>query len=125
MIKNLQDTENQNKMTLAPTVIQNALQCISYQEKRQVSKVVTKVVFKDKHIMDAKQFNRNMLRQIFLRSQEIMYALQGDNSCNISYLNGKVIGLLFYTPSSRTRCSFESAIKKPGGNTILLTPRYK
>lgn len=120
---NLMKTENPNKMTLAPTVIQNALQCISYQEKRQVSRVETKVVFKDKHIMDAKQFNRNMLRQIFLRSQEIMYGLQGDNSNYISsLLNDKVIGLLFYTPSSRTRCSFESAIKKLGGNTILLTP---
>ena len=121
--KNLQNTEKNNKMSLAPTVIQNALQCISYQEKRQVTKVVTKVVFKDKHIMDAKQFNRNMLRQIFLRSQEIMYSQQGGNSNNISsLLNGKVIGLLFYTPSSRTRCSFESAIKKLGGDTILLTP---
>ena len=120
---NLMNTEKPNKMTLAPTVIQNALQCISYQEKRQVSRVETKVVFKDKHIMDAKQFNRNMLRQIFLRSQEIMYALQGDNTgIPVLPLSGKVIGLLFYTPSSRTRCSFESAIKKLGGNTILLTP---
>ena len=111
------------KMSLTPTIIQNSLQCISYQEKRKISKVVTKILFKDKHIMDAKQFNRNMLRQIFLRSQEIMYSQQNKNLMgHIRPLSGKVIGLLFYTPSSRTRCSFESAIKRLGGNTILLTP---
>ena len=35
-------------------------------------------------------------------------------------LKGKIIGLLFSTPSTRTRCSFESAVKNLGGDTILV-----
>jgi aspartate carbamoyltransferase catalytic subunit len=39
-------------------------------------------------------------------------------------LKGKMIGLLFYEPSTRTRCSFEVAIKKLGGETILVNELY-
>ena len=39
-------------------------------------------------------------------------------------LKGKVIGLLFYEPSTRTRCSFEVAIKKLGGEIILVNVIY-
>jgi aspartate carbamoyltransferase len=39
-------------------------------------------------------------------------------------LDGKIIGLLFFEPSTRTRCSFEVAIKKLGGETILVNELY-
>jgi len=39
-------------------------------------------------------------------------------------LQGKIIGLLFYEPSTRTRVSFEVAIKKLGGQTILVNELF-
>lgn len=51
-----------------------------------------------------------------------------ENQYNINkidkILEGKIIGLLFYEPSTRTRCSFEVAIKKLGGETILVNELY-
>ena len=45
------------------------------------------------------------------------------NNINES-LKGKVIGLLFYEPSTRTRVSFEVAIKKLCGEVILVNDTY-
>jgi aspartate carbamoyltransferase len=39
-------------------------------------------------------------------------------------LNGKIIGLLFYEPSTRTRVSFEVAVKKMGGDTVLVNELF-
>ena len=36
-------------------------------------------------------------------------------------LKNKIFGLLFYTPSTRTRCSFECAIKKMGGEVLNIS----
>lgn len=51
-----------------------------------------------------------------------------ENQYNINkidkILEGKIVGLLFYEPSTRTRCSFEAAIKKLGGETILVNELY-
>jgi aspartate carbamoyltransferase catalytic subunit len=40
-----------------------------------------------------------------------------------SGLNGKVLATLFFEPSTRTRLSFESAMKRLGGNVIGITER--
>jgi carbamoyl-phosphate synthase/aspartate carbamoyltransferase len=99
-------------------VIANNRECISYQPEYHPSPTCTEIVFTDKHILSAEQFNRNLLRQIFRRASELKYACRHGGLPRP--LAGKVIGLLFYTPSTRTRCSFESAIKRLGGETILV-----
>lgn len=102
---------------LSPAVVANSMQCVSYKPDVVIQTPVTQIVFTDKHILTAEQFNRNLLRQIFKRASEIR---QSGLGCVHRPLAGKVIGLLFYTPSTRTRCSFESAIKRLGGETILV-----
>ena len=102
-------------------VIANNRECISYQPEYHPSPTRTEIVFTDKHILSSEQFNRNLLRQIFRRASELKYTCQHGGPARLPKpLVGKVIGLLFYTPSTRTRCSFESAIKRLGGETILV-----
>ena len=102
-------------------VIANNRECISYQPEYRPSPTRTEIVFTDKHILSAEQFNRNLLRQIFRRASELKYACRHGGAAGLPKpLSGKVIGLLFYTPSTRTRCSFESAIKRLGGETLLV-----
>ena len=107
--------------TTSIPIIANNRECISYQPEYRPSPTRTEIVFTDKHILSAEQFNRNLLRQIFRRASELKYACRrGGATWLPKPLAGKVIGLLFYTPSTRTRCSFESAIKRLGGETILV-----
>lgn len=40
---------------------------------------------------------------------------------NHKFLDGKIAGILFFEPSTRTRLSFETAVKRLGGSTIGFT----
>jgi carbamoyl-phosphate synthase/aspartate carbamoyltransferase len=110
-----QHTPTPNNHALSPAVVANSMQCVSYKPDIVIHPPVTQIIFTDKHILTAEQFNRNLLRQIFKRSSELRNGIGMGKP-----LAGKVIGLIFYTPSTRTRCSFESAIKRLGGETILV-----
>lgn len=107
------------KSKFLPEILQNSLDCISFRDEihENHKKDKTEILFTDSHILSEKQFDRNLLRKIFLRAQEFM--TEGKSSYT-DLLKGKILGLLFSTPSTRTRCSFESAIKKMGGSTILV-----
>lgn len=111
----LQHHPTANNHALSPAVVANSMQCVSYKPDIVIHPPVTQIVFTDKHILTAEQFSRNLLRQIFKRSSELRNGIGMGKP-----LAGKVIGLIFYTPSTRTRCSFESAIKRLGGETILV-----
>jgi len=71
-----------------------------------------------KHILSADQFTRPDLDQIMARATEMETILQQGGS---DLLRGRILGALFYEPSTRTRLSFESAMMRLGGNVISET----
>ncbi len=70
-----------------------------------------------KHILSARQFTRSDLQQIFLMARELR-AMPRQRRSEI--LRGLHAILLFCEPSSRTKTSFDSAMKSLGGTTSVI-----
>ncbi len=67
------------------------------------------------HVIAAQQFDRDRLRQLFERTDEMeQLRLQGGGQV----LPDKIMATLFYEPSTRTRLSFEAAMLRLGGQVI-------
>jgi aspartate carbamoyltransferase catalytic subunit len=73
-------------------------------------------MFKLKNIISIKDFDRDDIEYIL----DEAYKLEDiANSREISdELKGKILGLMFFEPSTRTRMSFETAVKRLGGDGI-------
>ncbi|HID96031.1 MAG TPA: aspartate carbamoyltransferase [Candidatus Latescibacteria bacterium] len=67
------------------------------------------------HVIKAQQFTRDLLDQIFSVAEEMEKVTLSGGS---DILKGKVMATIFYEPSTRTRLSFESAMRKLGGEVI-------
>lgn len=67
------------------------------------------------HIVKAQQFEKPLLAKLFSEAHK-MEKIVKEGSSNI--LAGKVMATIFYEPSTRTRLSFESAMRKLGGDVI-------
>eukprot|EP00252_Welwitschia_mirabilis_P020708 TRINITY_DN5120_c0_g1_i2.p1 TRINITY_DN5120_c0_g1~~TRINITY_DN5120_c0_g1_i2.p1 ORF type:complete len:276 (-),score=49.08 TRINITY_DN5120_c0_g1_i2:188-1015(-) len=67
-------------------------------------------------ILEAQQFDRETLSAIFDVAQE-MEILEKD-PFGSQLLRGRLMATLFYEPSTRTRLSFESAMKRLGGEVL-------
>ena len=67
------------------------------------------------HVIEAQQFDRTLLTQIFgvTREMEQVVSRYGSN-----ILNRRIMATLFYEPSTRTRLSFEAAMYRLGGEVI-------
>lgn len=68
----------------------------------------------NKHLIEPMDFSVEELDEIFLLAQKII-----DNPKKYSKVcDGKILGTLFYEPSTRTRFSFEAAMMRLGGKIL-------
>ena len=74
--------------------------------------------FKGKDILSLRQFNLISLTKLFRMTQEMSKIAKNAKPSDV--LNGNIVTLLFYEPSSRTRGSFDAAAKQLGGQTIVI-----
>lgn len=78
--------------------------------------IVKKESFKHNMILSSKQFNRNDLRCLFQKASELRKLYKKGESINT--LSGKLIGVLFYEPSTRTHGSFIAGVRRLGGEIV-------
>ncbi|MDU2220571.1 aspartate carbamoyltransferase [Finegoldia magna] len=71
-------------------------------------------MLKNRNLINADDFNVEEIKEILNLAEEIIKSPSDfSNLCN-----GKILGTLFFEPSTRTRLSFESAIHRLGGDCI-------
>ncbi len=75
-----------------------------------------KDVFEKDHIVRIKDFTRDELTTVFDLAEEMIPVAEGKKKNHD--LEGKLLANLFFEPSTRTRLSFESAMKRMGGRCI-------
>lgn len=71
-----------------------------------------------KHFLDIAKHDKKTLRQLLDDSLEFKKARQKDILQNS--LGGKILAMLFEQPSTRTRTSFDVAMRKLGGTTLFV-----
>lgn len=71
-------------------------------------------MIKVRHLIDPQDFSMKEIEELFLLTTEIINKPEEFANC----CSGKILGTLFYEPSTRTRFSFESAMLRLGGKVI-------
>lgn len=83
---------------------------------RETTKVELSNRFPLEDVLEAQQFDRELLTSIFEVAREMEDIER--NSAGSQLLKGYLMATLFYEPSTRTRLSFESAMKRLGGEVL-------
>lgn len=73
-------------------------------------------IFKLKNIISIKDFEREDVEYILDEAEKLENIAQSKEISD--ELKGKIIGLMFFEPSTRTKLSFETAMKRLGGEGI-------
>jgi len=72
--------------------------------------------FNQKDILSIKDFDKKDIEYILKIAKKMEIIARSEKKSGI--LSGKLLGMLFYEPSTRTRLSFEAAMKRLSGSTI-------
>jgi len=76
-------------------------------------------MFKKRHVLSMREFSREEIDSVLDLASLLEPYARGKRS---DMLAGKILALLFFEPSTRTRMSFETAMKRLGGSVINLGP---
>ena len=74
--------------------------------------------FKRRHVLSVTQYNRQDLHQLFTVAQEMRLAVERQGVLPI--LQSRVLCTMFYEPSTRTSASFDAAMQRLGGRTVVI-----
>ena len=83
-----------------------------------LAQLLAKSPFKRKDIISVKQFNRTDLHLLFTVAQEMRLGAQRDGCLDV--LKGRVLCTIFFESSTRTSASFDAAMKRLGGQTVVV-----
>lgn len=76
-------------------------------------------MFAKRHVISMREFSRDEIDSVLDLAESLEPYARG-GGCEA--LNGKILALLFFEPSTRTRLSFETAMMRLGGKTLSLGP---
>lgn len=72
--------------------------------------------FRGMDIVSIRDFSRERIERVLDVAEGMLPVAKGEEKSKL--LDGKVLGSLFYEPSTRTRLSFEAAMTRLGGRTL-------
>ncbi|MBE6485523.1 MAG: aspartate carbamoyltransferase [Methanosphaera stadtmanae] len=72
--------------------------------------------FNLKDIISIRDFTKNDVEYILKKAEKMEPIAKSEKICHDK--DGKLLGVMFYEPSTRTRLSFETAMKRLGGDVI-------
>ncbi|OJJ37755.1 hypothetical protein ASPWEDRAFT_107501 [Aspergillus wentii DTO 134E9] len=78
--------------------------------------------FRQKHVLSVNQFTRADLHLLFTVAQEMRLGVQRQGVLDV--LKGRVLCTLFYEPSTRTSASFDAAMQRLGGRTVIISTEH-
>lgn len=97
---------------------QSELQLSRLNGSLSLAQLLAKSPFKRKHITSVKQFSRSDLHLLFTIAQEMRLGAQRQGCLDI--LKGRVLCTMFFEPSTRTSSSFDAAMKRLGGEVVVV-----
>ena len=84
--------------------------------------LLSRSTFRQKHVVSVHQFSRADLHLLFTVAQEMRLGVQRQGVLDI--LKGRVLCTLFYEPSTRTSASFDAAMQRLGGRTVVISTEH-
>ena len=89
------------------------MKALLFQESKSSS------MFTKRHVLSMREFSREEIDSVLELAASLEPYARGKRS---DMMAGKILALLFFEPSTRTRMSFETAMKRLGGSVISLGP---
>lgn len=77
------------------------------------------VAWAGRDVLSVSEFSRNDLHKLFEVAQEMRAMVSRIGHWDL--LRGKILGSLFFEPSTRTSCSFQAAMQRLGGTVLPIT----